>query len=98
MPFTISGIGTKLYGRRGIGPDGSYITTEWVVFLYIPVLPIRSYRVLAMDTGFGRLVAQRYQAQQVALCWAQVRDVYLMYIGIPVAVVATLFAVLYYLA
>jgi hypothetical protein len=46
MPFTVNGIGTTYYGRRDIGPDGSYVTTEWLVFVYVPVIPIRSYRVV----------------------------------------------------
>jgi hypothetical protein len=45
MTFTFHGIGTKFYGQRDFRSDGTYITTEWLVFLYIPVIPLRSLRV-----------------------------------------------------
>jgi hypothetical protein len=47
MADSINGFGTKFYGARDFWPDGSYITTEWVVVLFFPILPIRSLRVIA---------------------------------------------------
>jgi len=41
----LNGIGTTLYGERDFSRDGSYTTTEWLVFFYVPVIPIRSLRV-----------------------------------------------------
>lgn len=52
MPFTFNGVGTSLYGARDFRPDGSYITTEWLVFIYAPVLPLKSMRIIA--TGNNR--------------------------------------------
>ena len=40
-----NGIGTTLYGRLNVNPDGSYIATKWFVLLYFPILPLGSYRV-----------------------------------------------------
>ncbi|MGB8167518.1 MAG: hypothetical protein WCF18_08495 [Chthoniobacteraceae bacterium] len=54
MASSINGCGTTYYGERDYWPDGSYITTEWVVFLYLPLIPIRSFRlrfVVEMDGG-----------------------------------------------
>ena len=45
MPYTLNGIGTRYYGKRDFHADGSYITTEWVTFVYIPLIPFRSLRV-----------------------------------------------------
>jgi hypothetical protein len=45
MAYTLNGIGTRFYGKRDFHGDGSYITTEWVTFVYIPILPFRSLRV-----------------------------------------------------
>lgn len=45
MPFSFNGFGTRFYGQRELRSDYSYITTVWIVFLYLPVLPIRSLRV-----------------------------------------------------
>lgn len=33
---TFNGFGTKLYGERGYGLDGSYLTTLWIVRVWIP--------------------------------------------------------------
>ena len=49
MAESFNGFGTKFYGAREFWPDGSYITTEWVVILFFPVIPIRSLRVI--ETG-----------------------------------------------
>lgn len=46
MAFTLNGIGTTFYGQRDFRDDGSYLTTEWFVFLYVPLIPIRSLRVV----------------------------------------------------
>ncbi|EKE05940.1 MAG: hypothetical protein ACD_19C00140G0007 [uncultured bacterium] len=42
---TFNGIGTTLYGRQDVNPDGSYIATKWFVLLYFPILPLGTYRV-----------------------------------------------------
>lgn len=42
---TLNGIGTKLYGKTEMDPDGSYVATEWFVILYLPIFPLGSYRV-----------------------------------------------------
>ena len=46
---TINGFGTKLYGRRDQKWDGSFWTTKWVVFFWIPLIPLRSYRIKYLD-------------------------------------------------
>ena len=45
MAYTFNGIGTAFYGKRDFRRDGSFLTTEWVSFLYFPLFPIRSLRV-----------------------------------------------------
>jgi hypothetical protein len=45
MAYTLNGIGTKFYGIRDVREDNSYITTEWITILYVPIIPIRSFRV-----------------------------------------------------
>jgi len=80
MPYTFNGCGTRYYGERERAEDGSYITTEWITFVYVPLLPIRSYRVLPVGKGTNILIhrSQSYQTMRVPLCWTQVRDVYLV--------------------
>ncbi len=47
MPSSIQGFGTAFVGQRDFWPDGSYVTTEWIVALFVPLLPLRSVRVKA---------------------------------------------------
>ncbi|WP_038169120.1 hypothetical protein [Verrucomicrobium sp. BvORR106] len=85
MPSAFSGIGSIYYGQRYFRPDGSYVTTEWLIFFYFPVFPIRSLRVLRnpqadrhslIDNGIGyRVLAQK------RLCWSQVISTYGFVIG-----------------
>ena len=45
MAYTLNGFGTALYGMRERRTDESYITTEWVVLAFVPIIPIRSMRI-----------------------------------------------------
>ena len=47
MPRQFCGFGTAFAGQRDFWPDGSYITTEWVIFFFVPVRALRSLRVNA---------------------------------------------------
>lgn len=51
MAFTIHGIGTQFYGERDYWPDGSFITTEWMVLAYVPIAPTFSKRVSVFQTS-----------------------------------------------
>ena len=98
MPFTFNGIGTMYYGKRDKGPDGSYATTEWIVFVYVPVLPLRSFRVLPVEGGanYGLYNSQQYLVQRTPLNWRQVGNVYLTMVGIVAAFAAVLAAAAYF--
>jgi hypothetical protein len=79
MPYTFNGFGTTYYGQRDAAVDGSYVTTLWVTALWVPLLPLGSYRVLPVGAGTNVVVyrSQSYQTLRVPLCWPQVRNVYL---------------------
>ncbi|MEZ4439330.1 MAG: hypothetical protein R3B72_09590 [Polyangiaceae bacterium] len=51
--FRVNGIGQALYGHRDDWPDGSYVATLCVSLLFIPVFPIRAYRVVSEGNGWG---------------------------------------------
>jgi hypothetical protein len=42
---SLNGIGTRIYGRRDFRTDGSFVTTKWVTFLWVPLIPLSSLRV-----------------------------------------------------
>ena len=77
MPFTLNGFGTKYYGKRFPAEDGSYVTTMWMTALWVPVVPIGSYRVRPVGTGTNVVIhsSQNYQVVAVPMCWPQVRNV-----------------------
>jgi len=45
MAKSIQGFGTTFYGKRDFRSDGTYITTKWFILFFIPIIPIRSFRV-----------------------------------------------------
>lgn len=82
MATNVVGFGTAFLGQRDYGPDGSYITTEFVTARYVPLVPLRSYRAVESANSF-RWVGPRagyartdYRVQRQPLCWAQVGSVY----------------------
>ncbi len=86
MPYSFQGIGTEFIGERDFAPDGSYVTTEWFVFLAIPVFPIRSLRVIQVPDFSGSAFTLSYPVQTIresfqvletsAPCLKQVLSVY----------------------
>jgi hypothetical protein len=64
MSFVVHGIGTMVYGQRDYWPDGSFVTTEWFVLAWVPIIPICSKRIsyrrdnpyATFDTGGGYYV------------------------------------------
>jgi hypothetical protein len=91
MPVSLNGIGTSYYGSRDRGEDGSCVTTLFVIFLAIPIIPLASYRVLATGKGTHLVIvnSQDYSVRRVPLNWKQVANVYLATLGI-LAVIALL--------
>jgi hypothetical protein len=87
MPYTLNGFGTRYYGRREPAEDGSYVTTLWITALYIPVLPLGSYRVLPVGQGTNYVVhsSQTYRVLRVPLCWEQVWRIYM--VGAPILII-----------
>jgi hypothetical protein len=91
MPYTLNGFGTKFYGKREQAADGSYVTTKWVTALYVPLVPVGSYRVLPVGQGtnWGIHRSQNYQVMPVPLCWDQVWNIYM--IAAPILILLSWF-------
>src|SRR5437899_6194648 len=64
MAFTFNGIGTTFYGARDFALDGSYTTTEWFVFVYVPISPLRSLRIRNVQGGKNLVF---YSSEQYAV-------------------------------
>lgn len=76
------GFGTVLYGSREKNPnDKSYITTGWIILLYFPIIPLRSYRViLGKQSGIAGYAQVQYESMvRVPLNTKQVINTYLLW-------------------
>ncbi len=73
LPSSVSGIGTKYYGKRDVEPDGSYITTLWIIILWVPLIPLASYRILLVS---GSEMHQEYVVRRVPFSYIQVAKIY----------------------
>ena len=91
MPSAINGFGTMYYGRRDSAPDGSYLTTKWIVLSYLPVFPLGSYRVRPIGgERWGWLpprASQSYSVRPEPLNWPQIANVYSIVVGIVLLIV-----------
>jgi hypothetical protein len=72
MPSSINGIGTFWYGHALEEPDGSYVVTEWVTFVWVPLIPLWSKRVqpaLPPDAPWWKkeIATTHYRAMKVPL-------------------------------
>ena len=56
--FTLNGCGTGLYGKRDQAPDGSYVATYFICLLFIPVFPLKAYRVRTEDGNSYQFYSQ----------------------------------------
>jgi hypothetical protein len=80
MAFTLNGFGTMFYGEGDRHPDGSFITTEWVAAAYVPLIPLRSYRVarnVAADVNAIVFHSHGYHVlEKLGIWWPQVIRIY----------------------
>jgi len=51
--FRLNGCGLGMYGKRALDPEtGTYIKTRCLCLLFVPVLPLDSYRVADAESGW----------------------------------------------
>ena len=74
---------TKYYGATEHGSDGSYVTTNWFVIFYLPILPIESLRVIEEgSTNYIIYNSQQYRTMKVRLNKKQILRTYCWTYGI----------------
>ena len=72
-PRALDGFLSTTLGQTGFRSDGSYVTTQWLSVLMVPLVPRASFRVLE----FRHLPKGTYKAcEKVPLCFRQVISVY----------------------
>jgi len=93
---SVNGCGTSLYGRRGFEPDGSFVTTKWIVVFFVPAFPLASMRVKVIEHGYLVREKQRPRLKQVACVYSYLLLLLLTVVStdfLPRAATAVLLAV-----
>ncbi len=89
--YSINGVGTATYGRKEL-PDGTCITTKWLIIFFYPILPLGSYRVTHVGERQQTFYGWSYPMamERVPLDIRMVARVYSWTLGIPalIAIVA----------
>lgn len=71
--YTVNGVGTKLHGQSPMAGSRGYIATKWIVILYLPILPVRSYQVFGEH--FDAENKKYYDMEPLDhLHWEQIRE------------------------
>lgn len=88
MAFSLNGCGTSYRGVRYL-PDGSYITTIWITALWIPIIPLRSVRVLNEEERWGGAAfnGRKFSSVPAPLDFRTISQAYAIGIGAIVAMV-----------
>lgn len=72
-PALIEGAGTKFYGQTPTPDAQAYISTKWLMFMMVPVIPVGSYLITEEHPG-GHPDARYSMKLLDKLDWAQVRE------------------------
>jgi hypothetical protein len=67
---TYNGFGTKMFGRSETSEG--YISTKWLVALFIPLVPVRSYHVFQEWVRANRTTYEMVPLEEIA--WDQVNE------------------------
>ena len=79
--FTLNGFGTTFVGECDYEPDGTYVTTAWIVALWVPLIPLYSARVLSVEPTM--LSGTNYQIIKQPVHWGQARRIWAYTLGMP---------------
>jgi hypothetical protein len=96
MPWSIYGFGTEYFGQRELQRDGSYVTTEFLTALGIPLVPLGSQRVRKDGLeSFGPSVIgwtsqQGYEVRAAPMNWREALNVYLGAMGLLITILLAL--------
>lgn len=80
MASSYNGFGTQYYGAASPQADGSVVTTKWFVVAFVPIFPLRSYRLIR-ETKKDRFLIFSYSAahtivEELPIQWSQVIKTY----------------------
>jgi hypothetical protein len=68
--LTVNGCGLMMHGRRNAKPDGTFVATLCLVFVFLPILPLRAY--LVRHEGSGWRFLARVPLSPFAFWWQRI--------------------------
>ena len=78
LTHSYNGFGTTFYGKRDVEPDGSYVTTKWLIIAHLPIVPRGSFRLRVVKKQSGLAHSSvSYAGHEVPLNRRQVITTYL---------------------
>ena len=89
MAFMLNGMGTTQIGKLA-EPDGSYRTTEWIVLFFVPIIPLKTYRVLSEGALEGVPLVYMNRKLRVEPLPLDKAHVFRIYRGVGILVLAIL--------
>jgi hypothetical protein len=80
--YSFNGFGTTLLDYRGL-PDGTYQATRWIIALFLPIFPLKTYRIepMSQEHGYGQETTRFNILGQVRLSVVRVLRTYLLAIA-----------------
>jgi hypothetical protein len=89
MAFIFHGVGAMVYGERDYWPDGSFVTTEFFVFAWVPLVPMISQRIsYTKNSDYATYDSSGYYVYELLpLNWKQVLSVYAWFAFLPVPMI-----------
>lgn len=76
---SFNGFGTTLLDYRAL-PDGTYHATRWIIALFLPIFPLKTYIIepLAQEFGYGQETSRFQILGQARLAASRVLRTYLL--------------------
>ena len=94
MPRMSNGIGTRYLGASDRHDDGSFVTTEWFVLFYVPLLPLKSQRVVYIgDYSSGGQSIQSYSVREPAPLDKRLVGIVYAWLFVPLALAAVILSI-----
>ena len=90
MTLTFIGIGTKFYGKEDAEQTNACIATKWIVFFYIPILPMGSFQECPVErdneknNGAIAIGSPENVVKRVPLQWLHVCNVYAFMVAVAI--------------
>ena len=63
------GTGLIAYGRRAFRSDGSFVTTQWIAFGGVPLVPFATYRVIKKSIFQNEIVLERTKIDTIQVLY-----------------------------